>query len=274
MTTTRTPFEFPADIFNPGKSNHIEFINTEINIFNRQFNKIKKFDGTLAVPPGVTAGLALWYITSLGPIGFLLFTAASSFASYRSHQQLRPYFEDPYQQQLARLIEVYKWCAKSGTTISSNNAFLELTKKLATFVQAKDLMIWQGKEHWELSDDFKKIILEKDPHFQFEAKKEEPLTLTGQIGQGLLGMFSTVAPAPEKEPVKAPEPKPIQSQKKTETPEENDFKDQIHKLYASGRNLLWKKLYSYKPNYIPMDEKAVETTGLKEEIANYAMKSL
>lgn len=260
MITARPAIPFPGTIFDPNSATHIDFLNQEMKQFKHNFEKIKDFDYSLALPPGVTAGFSLCFLTSLGIIGYVLLVAGTSLTSLYVHHHLRANFEDPYQNQLWRLVEIYKWCKSAGPTVTKNQTFNELATLLVPLVQTPVLMLWEGKDQWELSDTFKNLIKEKDPRIEFEVKKEE----SPSLGARLVQRFRTTKSDAKPTVVETKDIKPVEKS----DPEEQlkkDFFNQVSKTYVAARNLLWYSLYSYKPEYKAKTEEKADKSTLADK---------
>lgn len=152
------------DAFVPKKDDHIQRINMVIEKFKEKYTEYKKINSGYFIAYGLEAVTAVFYFPVLITLPLCAYTLYN-------HRQV----SNEYHQVLDRAYTFYKWCAASGEAIANDQAFLDLTRTIKDFVTTEELLsVWKENQLTSLSDNFKKIILEKNPDYRFPVNKSKP----------------------------------------------------------------------------------------------------
>jgi len=156
MTVSRITLEYTTINYDRTNKTHQAFIKQEINEFNSAYNELCNYNKRTGLVSGLIG--AAWMMGSITMWSSLLISISNVALSYQCFG--RPEYAKQYQDQLSKLLELYKWCANSlgKKNVAEDKIFLELTETIAPLVEYNELKKpftnFNG-----LPDDFCKIIL-------------------------------------------------------------------------------------------------------------------
>lgn len=157
--------DYQKDKYNPYL--HSNIILHKIIEFNSVESNLVLTDAATFISGMGTASF-LW-LSSAGFFSYLILGAAFHFG--KDQVTGRNKYRKQFLEQLLELLDIYKWCAKTGDElITHDETFLTLLNTIAVFVPEGKELLPQGREY---SATFKKILSQSPHHMQFLEEKKE-----------------------------------------------------------------------------------------------------